>query len=104
MEKYTEARAADLWCQVMATKVDEGQRGRFKRDDRGFLVRIAPYDLVKLLEPQAPRPRVLHLAHYTRLVGQPRTARMYQSLRHEFYWPCMALEVVHTERSCTHCA
>ncbi len=82
VEDYIEAKAADPWCQVMATKVDEGQGGRFKRDDRGLLVRIAPLDLSELvLVSPALRPRVLHRAHYPRLVCHPGTTRMYQSLR-----------------------
>ncbi len=66
-EEYIEAQGADPWCQIMLTKADEGQGWRFKHDDLGLLVRIAPLDLrEQVLVPSALRSRILHLAHYPR--------------------------------------
>lgn len=105
IEEYIAAQASDAWCQVIAGKIDEGNEERFKRDDRGLLVRVAPLDLAhQVLVPKDLRPRVLHLSHYPRLVGHPGTTRMYQTLRRAFYWPAMALDVVQTVRSCIPCA
>ncbi len=102
-EGYIEEQPSDALCRLIGTKVDAGLMTRFKRDDRRLLVRIALIDLShQVVVPPVRRPRVLHLAHYPRLSGHPGTMRMYQTLRREFYWPSMALEVVRPVRSCRH--
>ncbi len=68
IEEYIEEQASDAWCCLIGTKVDAGLATRFKRDDRGLLVRIAPIDLShQVVVSPALRLRVLHLAHYPRL-------------------------------------
>ncbi len=80
IEEYIEEQASDAWCRLIWAKVDAGLTTRFKRDDRGLLVRIAPIDLShQVAVPLALRPRVLHLAHYPRLRGTHVTTRMYQT-------------------------
>lgn len=43
--------------------------------------------------PKRLRARVLYLAQYPRLAGHPSDARMYYTLRREYYWPKTANEV-----------
>ncbi len=73
IEEYIKEQAFDAWCCLIGAKVDAGLMTRFKRDNRGLLVRSAPIYLShQVVVPPALRPRVLHLAHNPRLSGHPR--------------------------------
>lgn len=60
--------------------------------------------LKQIVVPETPRPRLLHLAHHSKVAGNPGRTRMLAHLRRTYYWPLMAAYIASTVRLCPHCA
>ena len=48
--------------------------------------------------------RVLALNHYPVLAGHPGGRKLYNRIRHDFYWPALAADCYATVRNCPDCA
>lgn len=60
----------------------------------GWLVRNSEMDeALKKLVPQALRHQIISLKHGTITAEHPGSRRMYETMRHEFYWPHMDQDV-----------
>ena len=101
-----ESQRTDAFCQtvlsIQALKLDT----LFYEDDDGLLRRQHPRqsDIKQIIMPESLRPRILKLAHYSRLVGHPGQTRMYQHVRRTYYWPHTAADIYATVRNCSTCA
>ena len=85
--------------------LDKGVTCPFKLDKRGLLVRTSPVDKSEqIVVPEDLRSRVLFLAHFPRMSGHPGGTRMFSTLRRQYYWPSMAMDVHATVRGCPECA
>ena len=78
----------------------------FYEDEYGILRRRHPTinDIDQIVLPETLRPRVLDLAHYSKLAGHPGQTRMYHHVRSMYYWPQMAADIYRTVRMCNACA
>ena len=54
--------------------------------------------------PASLRERLVYRSHDPILQGHPRTIRMYDTLRRDFYWPMMFADIEHYVSKCTTCA
>lgn len=50
------------------------------------------------------RPRILHLAHHSKMVDHPGRTRMFSNLHRTYYWPLMAAKIASAVRLCPHFA
>lgn len=71
---------------------------QFVKTDDGFLRRIPPgeVDALKIVVPEALRPRILKLTHNMIFAGHPCQKRKYVRLKKRFYRIQMALDVLKT--------
>ena len=58
----------------------------------------------QIVLPETLRPRVIDLAHYSKLAGHLGQTRMYHHVRSTYYWPQMAADIYRTVRTCNACA
>lgn len=98
------AKSTDADCQAAASSVGHPLSAS-SYDRYGFLVRHSKVNgstqrFVRL----RLRRRILYLAHSPLLAGHPGSRRMYQTMRHDFYWRNMANDVYHTVSYCSSCA
>ena len=90
------------FCQTELTRQSQKTDSAFYEDEYGLLRRrhhtINEIDQIVL--PETLRPRVLDLAHYSKLAGHPGQTRMYHHVRSTYYWPQMAADIYRTVRTC----
>ena len=94
----------DSTCQ---TYMQEAQQtySLFTVQPDGLLVRRSPHDgVVQMVVPESLQPRVLYLSHYPLLAGHPKSSRMYDSMRRNYFWRRMLDDVVQTCNDCRPCA
>ena len=98
-------RHADF-CQTVLTRQSRKTESAFYEDEYGLLRRRHPAinEIDQIVLPERLRPRVLDLAHYSKLVGHPGQARMYRHVRSAYYWPQMAADIYRTVRTWNACA
>jgi len=103
-EEMILAQSEDKYCQQLTATV--GTPGSiFDINRLGVLVRISKLDgAVQVVVPLSLQPKLLRLGHYSLLAGHPGSRRMYDTMRHEFYWPNMARDVYQVVLDCQSCA
>ena len=70
----------------------------------GFFQCMFHDDLIQVVLPESLRPRLLQLAHYAIVAGNPGLNGMYYHIRRHYYWPHLAADVAATVRNCASCA
>ena len=75
----------------------------FSVDDNGYLIRKVESQ-AQIVVPISPRPRIPHLAHFSKLAGYPGGRKLYHILRRDFYWSGLAVDCYGTVRECATCA
>ena len=90
-----EAKNTDAFCQTVLSRQAVKLDTLFHEDDEGVLRRQHPRqpDVKQIVMPESLRPRILKLAHYSRLAGHPGQTRMCQHVRRTYYWPHMAADI-----------
>ena len=101
-----DAQRHDDFCQTVRTRQSRKTDSAFYEDEYGLLRRRHPTinDINQILLPETLRPRVLDLAHYTKLAGHPGQTRMYHRVRSTYNRPQMAADIYRTVRTCNECA
>lgn len=78
---------------------------RYEHVPYEFLVRKSALDRrLHRVVPKLLRARVLYLAHYPQLAGQPGRPRTYCTIRRKSYWQHMTNAVLRVARDCPFCA
>jgi hypothetical protein len=73
--------------------------------ERGLVVRNDPKTgRVQVCIPKALRERAMKLAHYPKLASHPGATRMYQTMRHDLFWPKKSYDVHDFVLNCNSCA
>ena len=100
-----ESQRTDAFCLTVLSRQALKLDTLFYEDDDGSLRRQHPRqsDIKQIDMPESLRPRILKLAHYSRLTGHPDQTRMYQHVRRTYYWPHMAADIYATVRNCSTC-
>ncbi len=93
VEEMLLEQSTDEFCQKVRQEINSGGETKFfEEEETGVLSRqCGPHKQVVVRK--SLRQRLLHLAHYTKPGGHPGGRRMYKTLRRQFYWPELALEV-----------
>ena len=101
-----DAQPHDYFCQTVLTRQSRKTDSAFYEDEYGLLRRRHPTmnDIDQILLPETLKPRVLNLAHYSKLAGHPGQTRMYHQVRSAYQWPRMASDIYRTFRTCNSCA
>lgn len=94
-------KSKDAFCDQMKELV--GTRNcLFIFDKYELLVRQVLLDgSLQKLVPNNLRSAMLYLAQYSTSTGPARERQMYDSLRHDYYWPSVASHACNTMKSCT---
>ena len=95
----------DALCTEIRSKMEQGDVNQrsFMVDDEGILLRTASGGH-QIVVPTSLQPRVLRIAHYSKISGHPGGRRLYQYLRRNFYWPSMAVDCYAVSKNCVQCA
>ena len=101
-----DAQRHDDFCQTVLTCQSRKTESAFYEDEYGLLRRQHPTinDIDQIALPETLRPRVLDLAHYSKLAGHPGQTRMCHHVRSTYYWPQMVADIYRTVRTCKACA
>ena len=101
-----DAQRHDDFCQTVLSRQSRNTDSAFYEDEYGLLRRLHPTinDIDQIVLPKTLRPRVLDLAHYSKLAGHPGQTQMYHHVRSTYYWPQMAADIYRTVRMCHACA
>ena len=72
----------DDFCQTILARQNRHRDSALFEDDYGILRRRHPtiHGLEQIVLPETVRPRILNLAHYSKLEGHPGQTRMYRHL------------------------
>lgn len=103
-EELKREQAADPFCQRHADCLAGGRPAPgYGISSEGVLFRHK-MGCEQIVVPKALQPRVLHLAHHSKLAGHPGGNRLYKYLRRSFFWKSMAFDCYLTVKNCTDCA
>ena len=70
-------------------------------DQHWVLIRRSPLDgSLQVVVPETLRERLLDIAHNPPISAHPGRSRMYQTLRGDFYWPSMTVDIHFTVDRC----
>ena len=97
-----EAQKTDAFCQtVLSSKPCTLTPCSTKTTTACYIVNIQDNQTSKqIVMPESLRPRILKLAHYSKLAsGHPGQTRMYYHVRRTYYWPHMAADIYATVRT-----
>lgn len=61
-------------------------------------------NVVQIVLPKLPRPRVPRFCHYSLPARHPGLNRMYYHIRRTYFWPYLVADVAATVRNCAPCA
>ncbi|CAN8075291.1 unnamed protein product [Agarophyton chilense] len=93
----------DNFCTAIRSRLNGGEDLPFSLDSRGILLRhVEKHD--QIVVPHALKSRVLYLAHYAKLSGNPGGTKMFMTLRRDFYCPTLAMDCHATVKLCRTCA
>ena len=101
-----ETQGHDDFCQTVLARQSWKTDSAFYEDEYGLLRLRHPTidDIDQIVLPETLRPRVLDLAHYSKLAGHPGQTRMYHHVRSTYYRPQMAADIYRTVRTSNACA
>ena len=103
IEEFIMAQHSDTFCADVCRRLNEGVARPFFIDDNGLLCRSS-FSGPQIVVPQSLKKRVLYLNHYPLLAGHPGGRKLYQRIRHHFYWPALEIDCYATVRNCPECA
>jgi Integrase zinc binding domain len=104
MEEFRETYALDPDCVRWKTAITGG-RPLFDLNYQVLLIRIAPINgSDQVVLPRTLVPRLLHTTHYPPVSGHPGAHRMFATLRRQFFWPRLAMDVYEAVLQCDSCA
>ena len=105
VEEMVAEQAADKYCQHAFREVADRPDTQFAFDQHGVLVRRAALDgSLQIVVPRTLRRRLLELAHHAPITAHPGRSKMYQTLRRDFYWPSMSVDIHNVVEDCDSCA
>ena len=105
VEEMLTEQAVDRYCQHMFRKVTDQPGSQFAYDQHGVLMRRAALDgSLQIVVPRTLRRRLLELAHHAPITAHPGRSKMYQTLRRDFYWPSMSVDIHNVVEDCDTCA
>lgn len=96
----------DDFCQAIVSRQDRFKDSLFFEDKQGLprsVHRTDPF-CTQIVLPEALRPRLILLTHYSMLAGHPGQNQMYETLRRIYYWPHMPGDIWAIVRNCHQCA
>ena len=76
-----DAQRHDDFCQTVLIRQSRKMDSAFYEDEYGLLRHPAINDIDQIVLPKTLRPRVLDLAHYSKLAGLPGQTQMYHHVR-----------------------
>jgi len=104
LDELIAEQGEDVMCQQFVEQTQK-PHSPFKMQANGLLVRQSPKDgAIQTVIPETLQPRVLYLAHYPLLAGHPKSTKMYETMRRQYYWPRMMEDVTQTAKDCRECA
>ena len=98
-------QSRDEYCQWARRQMDLSTSSPFAIDQHGVLIRRSPLDgTLQVVVPESLRRRLLDIAHNPPISAHPGRSRMYQTLRRDFYWPSMTVDIHFVVENCESCA
>ena len=98
-------QARDEYCQWARRQMDLSISSPFAIDQHGVLIRRSPLDgTLQVIVPESLRGRLLDIPHNPPISAHSGRSRMYQTLRRDFYWPSMTVDIHFTVDGCETCA
>ena len=106
IDEMISEQSSDDYCQWARRNMDIAQgNSPFAINQHGVLVRKSKLDgSLQIIVPTTLRARLLDIAHSAPIAGHPGRAKMYQTLRRQFYWPSMTVDIHHQVENCKSCA
>lgn len=98
------AQPSNKFCRMVNAQ-DGHNNSELNINTGGLLVcRSRVNEALQFIFPPSPRKRIFLPRNHPAIAGQPGQDRMYDTLRHEFYWSHMAADVEHIVSKCQSCA
>ena len=98
-------QSCDEYCQWARHQMDLSTESPFAIDQHGVLIRRSSLDgSLQVVVPERLRGRLLDIAHNAPISAHPGRSRMYQTLRRDFYWPSMTVDIHFKVDNCASCA
>lgn len=104
VEELLREKQKDEFCIQTLNRIEEGRCHIFGEDPKTGLLMRQHGEMKQVVVPKTLRPKVLVIAHHSKVAAHPGGRNMYQALRRDFYWTAMAIECYVTVRSCSDCA
>ena len=98
-------QAVDSFCQHALRHMSQHPESPFAYDQHGVVVRRAALDgRLQIVVPSTLRKRLLRIAHHAPVTAHPGRSKMFETLRRDFYWPSMSVDIHHVVEDCDTCA
>ena len=96
LEELIREQEADEFCKSIRTRISDGAKIPFEDDPScGALVRtVTPNH--QLVIPKTLQPRLLTLAHYSKVAAHPGGRKMYRTLQRHYFFPQLAVACYNT--------
>lgn len=93
------------FCQTFFATMAQAKTFFFEGED-GVLRRRKPpiTELEQIIVQEMRFPRLLHVAHHSKMEGHPGRTRMFANLLRMSYWPLMVANIASTVKYCPHCS
>ena len=105
VDEMLSEQSCDEYCQWARRQMDLSTDSPFAIDQHGVLIRRSSLDgTLQVVVPESLRSRLLDIAHHPPISAHPGRSRMYQTLRRDFYWPSMTVDIHFAVDSCDACA
>ena len=105
VDEMLSEQSCDEYCQWARRQMDLSTDSPFAIDQHGVLIRRSPLDgTLQVVVPATLRERLLSIAHNPPISAHPGRSKMYQTLRRDFYWPSMTVDIHFTVDNCDACA
>lgn len=97
LSKIIAAQRTDQLYQTVFATIGHADSFFFKAEDGVLRFRHPSIpELEQIVVPESLRPRLLHMAHHSKMVGHPGRTRIFANLRLTYYWPLMATNIYST--------
>ncbi len=104
IEEVLEAHENDPEFRAIRRELDGCRNTPFIEDERGLIIRVAEVDgICQIFVPRKLRQRIFHLVHHTPLAGHPGMTRQFYTMRSEWYWPAMIVDIRKVSQHCHAC-
>ncbi len=103
-EEWLVEKSYDSLCQSLRTNAERNPSSGFLIRADGLLVRKAILGgRHQMVVPKGPRDRIPFPSHNPAMSGHSGSKRMYLTMRQEYYWPSMVIDLYKSVSRCVSC-